>query len=211
MPKLTYVEGDLFSNLGGKDKSIIITHVVNNKGVWGGGFVVPLARSFPSVKSAYQRWEMLEIGDSKDRALYWPNNRFGLGNSQFLCVAPNIVVVNMVAQDNDKEGRFVDYGALVTCMQVVVRAGIPMFDPIIYCPLFGAGIGGGSWHIIEEIIHDVWLKYVDVTAFYFKNDTDRMGLDLDYTWEYNNSKEPIPVLEIPTPDPVDTPTETPPT
>ena len=52
---LSYVEGDLFDFLNA-DHHVMIAHVCNDKGAWGSGFVVPLAKKYPTTRQEYINW-----------------------------------------------------------------------------------------------------------------------------------------------------------
>ena len=122
------------------------------------------------------------------------SNPFELGNMQIVTVKrdPNqsvsdikwsdgsqyYEVVNMLAQDGfiGKNGdkRPLRYAALVQCMLKIKdiihlrrennSATFPNGE--IHCPEFGAGLGGGDWNIIEELIHEIWVdKDIDVHVY----------------------------------------------
>lgn len=164
---MKFVEGDLFLALEGLNPldKVIVPHVCNSHGVMGSGFVVPLAKHYPQVKAAYLEWsqheEHSEVWDESDK--------FALGETQIVVAKekPEILFANMVAQILGGE-RPLHYNHLSKCMDYVAYAAKYNKSRII-APLFGAGLAGGDWKIIEKLIEDCWLRPgLDVTIHYIK-------------------------------------------
>jgi hypothetical protein len=155
---LVYKTGNLFDYVTASD-NICIAHITNNCHQWGAGFVVPLAKNFPAARETYMR----------SNAVLGQNNysiEKVLGRS-------GVLVANMCCQDN-KVIRPVRlrYGQLVKCMLALVNhltLEKSMCDKTykIYAPLFGSGIAGGNWYVIENMIQDIW-RDLDVTIFQMK-------------------------------------------
>lgn len=144
---INYKTIDLFEyveQLGNKSK--IIIHVCNDKGAWGAGFVVPLGVKFPLAKDSYR-----SLADQ---------DLLELGETEFVCVDEenNTFVGNMVAQTLGWErGRPpIRYESLLQCLKEVAEfAEYPLENKKeieIIAPRFGAGLAGGKWEIIEELI-----------------------------------------------------------
>jgi len=160
-------EGDLFTAIRkSARKTIVVPHVVNDKGAWGAGFVVPLGKKFPYVKESYLKWANSETCDS-----------FALGNIQEvhqLSGASDVIFVNMLAQtlvrseiDFSRGERPLFYNHLVSCMEKVAELALD-HDAAIYCPKFGSGLAGGRWDFIQELIKDCWCRTgIDTTYFVF--------------------------------------------
>lgn len=146
MSMLGYVKSDLFEFVEGvkKDCVIAIPHVCNDKGAWGAGFVLPLAKHYPNAKFRYitMRQELGKVSAS------WSGNE--------------IVVFNMVAQTLGGE-RPLYYNHLAVCMDKVgkylnnFRAKYNKEVRII-APAFGSGLAGGDWQFIESLIYDCWIE-----------------------------------------------------
>jgi hypothetical protein len=156
--KIKYIEGDLFAGVENSKKNIIIPHVVNNRRVWGAGFVIPLGRKYPLAMNEYLSW-------SNDDIL-----PFELG-TQFVKVKedPIVIVANMLAQGLGENRRPLYYQHLVHCMQQVAGVAIHRNADIV-CPLFGSGLAGGDWRFIQELIVDLWIDAdIDVTVYYLRN------------------------------------------
>jgi hypothetical protein len=157
---MRYLQGNLFDHIA--ESSLLIPHLCNNEGLWGRGFVIPLADRYPKAKESYER-------------LFRDGRKPPLGHVDYARVADNVTVANMIAQVIDLPGaqdmewmgvRPVRYNALATCMDGVADHIVGK-DIEIYCPLFGAGIAGGDWMIIKELICDCWeSRDIPVTVFY---------------------------------------------
>jgi hypothetical protein len=160
MKTISYINTNIFDNtkqiISNKDKgsTIIVPHVCNNLGVFGGGFAAQLGNKYPVVK---QNFELL-------------GNKIPLGKVQYITIATentykhHIIVANMVAQNGiigTSNRRPLNYEALVKSM-CAVRQFILDFNKThdtrteIHCPKFGSGLAGGNWQFIENLIQDIW-------------------------------------------------------
>jgi hypothetical protein len=148
----------------------LISHVCNDVGAWGAGFVVALSKKWKEPEAAYRDWY-------RDRAYTTAAEKdtpFELGRIQLVPVAPEIIVVNMLAQTGI-QSRQVDiarpplrYGALVKCMVRTAKQA-EYLKASIHCPKFGSGLAGGKWEIIEELIKEIWLDQgISVTVYDFQ-------------------------------------------
>ena len=155
---IKYVEGDLFKAVESKTSPVVIPHVCNDKGGWGAGFVLPLSRHYPLAEEAYRNWASARPGS------FIP---FWMGQTQIVRMEQNplVVVANMVAQTLGGE-RPLHYNHLATCMNTVAEnARVEARE--IMCPMFGAGLAGGDWNFIEQLIVDAWVREdIPVTVFY---------------------------------------------
>ena len=171
---IKYRYGDLFEIEKTFDEPIVIAHVCNNQGKWGSGFVIPLGRKYPLAKYEYLDWyhEHAETPDYQKKVTGLPYKTivyedvfFELGNLQVVEVYPDKrYVANMVAQEL---GGFrpLFYNHLCKCMDEVANLIKDEELPNkIIAPQFGAGLAGGNWHIIKELINDCWCRNgIDVT------------------------------------------------
>lgn len=175
-----------------------IPHVCNVQGGWGAGFVLAISKLFPvsrglhkSPEADYREW----FKNVEDQEKPWNpplryGNRFELGEIQ-ICT-PNwdksmdlgdfsgyFEIVNMLAQDGFKGNgrRPLRYSALVSCMEkikscILSRRLLNRNNPYnteIHCPKFGAGLGGGNWDIIEELIEEIWVDNdINVHVYEYK-------------------------------------------
>lgn len=158
-----HILGDLFEGIKTSSTYIIIPHVANDIGAWGKGFVVPLAQHFPKAKEDYQ-----EYIESQHKA---PIDNDLLGDTVFTKVPPKIVIANMIAQKGiGTTQKPIRYAALVKCMETVRKTAIIIqkHGPLeIHAPMFGAGLAGGKWEVIEELINEIW-RDIDTIIYSLK-------------------------------------------
>jgi len=152
---LTYVRGDATQPAGSGPR--LIPHVCNNIGGWGSGFVVAISRRWSMPEESYRWWH--RAGGAT------------LGWVQPVMVEPDIWVVNMIGQEG--VGRAPDgtppirYDALRTCLGKVGRIA-RIKGASIHCPKFGAGLAGGDWRVIEQLIREELVdEGLDVTVYEF--------------------------------------------
>lgn len=134
--------------------NVIIPHVCNNVGVFGGGFSGAISARFPIVQENF----------------YLLGNKTKLGYVQFISVFKNslthneLVISNMIAQNgtiSKKNPRPLNYEYLVKCMLEVRKYAEDLKQKSeqnveIHCPKFGSGLAGGNWLFIENLIDDIW-------------------------------------------------------
>jgi len=136
--------------------SVIIPHVCNNIGVFGGGFTGAIDKMYPIVKNNYEL-----LGKT-----FLQKNP---GHTQFISVLQDdgskhkLIFANMIAQNGiigQKNKRPINYAFLVKSMINVKTYILSNFDSEsqieIHAPKFGSGLAGGNWSFIENIIEDVW-------------------------------------------------------
>lgn len=146
--EINYINGDATAPVGTGNK--IIVHVCNDENRWGLGFVLALSK----------KWRQPEIA-------YHMMKDMILGNVQFVRVEDNIIVANMIGQHSVgfKNGIApIRYNAIRECLIKVNEEAI-LTGSSIHCPRFGAGLSGGSWEIIEQIIKETITVPVTVYDF----------------------------------------------
>jgi O-acetyl-ADP-ribose deacetylase (regulator of RNase III) len=147
---ITYLKGDATKPQIEGVK--FITHIVNTIGAWGNGFVMSISRRWEKPREMYREWH-------KNRDV----NDFALGNVQFVQVEDDTYVANMIAQHDiwrkpepDAETDPIPpirYEALRECLKKVCILA-QKYNASIHGGRFGAGLAGGSWDIIEQIISE---------------------------------------------------------
>jgi O-acetyl-ADP-ribose deacetylase (regulator of RNase III) len=143
MNLIEYRDGDATDPPGPGPVAII--HVTNDVGAWGSGFVLALTRRWVEPELAYRR---ASVYDDLD-----------LGTNQLVhlpCDHPRFVV-NMCAQKgvrhNPTQQRAISYDALDLCLSDLYQRIVPLNGIVaVHAPLIGAGLGGGSWPVIESIL-----------------------------------------------------------
>ena len=136
----------------------IIAHVCNDIGQWGKGFVVPLGKRYPDAEKQYREWFQQNAPP------------FALGRVQFVEVAPDLWVANMIGQRGiARRGGLppVRYDALRECLRCVGEFALEQ-KAYVQMPRIGCGLAGGKWEevslLIEEelIANDVQVTIYDL-------------------------------------------------
>lgn len=131
---IVYKTGNLLDQTSG-----IIVHGCNMQGVMGSGVAKQIKARYPQAYEDY----MTQL-----------RNR-DLGDVIFSAVSDTLVIANALTQEyyglSDKQ--YVDYSAIEAALIEVMLFRNPCED--VHMPRIGAGLGGGSWDVIEIIINDV--------------------------------------------------------
>lgn len=155
---MKYIEGDLirFARAGRFD---VIAHGANCFCTMGSGIAKQIRTECPE---AFMKDQMTIPGDKTK-----------LGTINYAIIEPKsardfqFICVNCYTQyDYSRTKVCVDYRAVRSCMRHLRN----MFeDKKIGLPLIGAGLAGGDWKIIEQIIKEELDNYgIDVTIVKFK-------------------------------------------
>lgn len=145
MIPITYLTGDATNPtdvLGPK----IIAHICNDAGMWGAGFVLALSRRWKDPELMYRLWSTTYNQPS--------TKPFQLGETQFVQVAKEMWVANMIAQTgviNSNNLIPLNYLALDSCLQEVANYALKRKASIVG-PRFGCGLAGGKWENVEKLI-----------------------------------------------------------
>lgn len=130
---INVINGDILTASSG-----VLIHGCNPNGVMGHGLAKQIKEKWPDNFKAYQEF----CGTMSCR----------LG-SYCLHYDGNMTIVNMITQSNiGTNKRQVNYAYLA-------KGFIDLFDclydgSIVHFPMIGAGLGGGNWSIIYQIIND---------------------------------------------------------
>lgn len=133
------VKGNLFDYLKPGDAMV---HGCNNQGVMGSGIALEVKERFPGAYSTYR-------------------NKYDLHGLELGEIIPYFdrsgkIIINAVTQNfYGKDGkRYVKYDAVADCCYHIREGFKVMLEPpkTLYFPLIGAGLGGGNWNVISEII-----------------------------------------------------------
>ena len=120
-----------------------IVHGCNAQGVMGSGVALAVKNMYPGAFADYRKIhedEGLELGFAYP---YMPSEK--------------LVIWNAITQEGyGQPTRNCSYDAIQTCFEDINRAVIQADDlgikQEIHIPAIGAGLGGGNWEIIREII-----------------------------------------------------------
>ena len=154
---IKYIKGDATQPVGEGLK--IIAHVCNDIGAWGKGFVLALSKRWQQPETAYRNWRASK-------------NAYVLGDVQFVKVETDIVVANMIGQHKiykDKNGmQPIRYGAVRDAVEKVALYALE-HNASFHAPRFGAGLAGGHWSVIEQIIiGELIERGIEVTIYDFE-------------------------------------------
>lgn len=142
--QINYRVGDATQPIGSGPR--IITHVCNDIGGWGRGFVVAISKRWKGPEAEYRAWSRGE------RAI-----PFELGEVQFVEVERDLWVANMIGQHKTSSNAGVPpvrYEAIDVGLRRVAEFAIES-QASIHMPRIGCGLAGGSWDAVEEIIRRV--------------------------------------------------------
>ncbi|MGA9998110.1 MAG: macro domain-containing protein [Pyrinomonadaceae bacterium] len=147
MHKIEYRIGDATEPQGTGMK--IITHCVNDVGAWGAGFVLALSQRWREPERKYRLWHQAGELDGVP---------FALGQVQFIKVASDIFVANLIGQRGIRHRG--DHGLSPVRYEAMrqglarVRQHAMTLKASVHMPRIGAGLAGGDWREIEQIICD---------------------------------------------------------
>jgi O-acetyl-ADP-ribose deacetylase (regulator of RNase III) len=158
---ITYLTGDATTPQGEGMK--IISHVNNNVGAWGAGFVLAISKRWSLPEQTYRRLAKQGLV---------------LGQVQFVPAEDDIIVANMIAQTGygyNNKGRHktseknsgipLQYDALTVCLTRVAQAA-KEYQASLHMPRIGCSLAGGSWLRVEKIIQDT-LVAEDIPTFVY--------------------------------------------
>lgn len=157
---IRYVEGDATTPHGSGPR--VIVHCCNDVGRWGAGFVLALGDRHPRSRQAYVEW--FRAG-SHPCASGPP----ALGEVQFVDVGGGLHVANLIGQRST--GRSADgsppvrYEAIGSGLRKVAKFA-SMSGSSVHMPRMGAGLAGGSWLSVAQIVTaELVLKGIPVTVY----------------------------------------------
>jgi O-acetyl-ADP-ribose deacetylase (regulator of RNase III) len=147
---MKYINGDLIQ-LAHQGMFDVIGHGCNCFCTMGAGLAKKMKEEFPEITMADNRTTK---GD-----------REKLGTFSYVDYG-NLIVLNLYTQFDygSPWGADVEYSAVRKCMEEIKEK---YYGRKIGLPMIGAGLGGGDWNIISEIIEDE-LGDEDVTIVKFK-------------------------------------------
>lgn len=143
---IQYVQGD--ATQPAAPGPVIIAHVCNDIGGWGAGFVGALSKRWKQPETEYRRWFHKARDDEPP---------FELGAVQFVQIAKDICVANMIGQHgisrSHKPGREppIRYEALDQALEKVGAHALRAAASV-HMPRIGCGLAGGKWELIEPLV-----------------------------------------------------------
>lgn len=132
---IRYVQGDLLaSNLQ------VIAHGCNCQGVMGSGIARQIKEKYPNVYEVYKlKHQVMGLE---------------LGTILPVRTLDNRLVINCMTQSNYGRNNqvYVDYNAVESCIAAINHNVSNWEVSEVGFPKIGAGLGGGDWNKIEDII-----------------------------------------------------------
>lgn len=134
--KIEYIKGDLF-----KTKHKVIVHGCNAQGRMGAGVARVVFNYYNEAFHEYHQ-EFKRNGLTLGTVIWAESNGFIFGNA-----------ITQGSFGSDSK-LYVDYEAIRKCMEIVNTYCVEHGYTHVAMPKIGAGLGGGDWNIIENIIED---------------------------------------------------------
>ena len=137
---IEYRKGDLLAVTSG-----VIIHGCNSHGVMGSGVALAVKNKYPGAYESYRDY----IVESKD-------DQTLLGSVIVYTVNENLLIANMITQkDFGTHKRQVNYGAIARGFDDLEEFYANTPGLVFHFPKIGAGLGGGDWEVIAEIIEQM--------------------------------------------------------
>ena len=148
--KINYIEGDATSPLGTGPR--VITHICNDEGKWGKGFVLALSKRWKQPEQSYREIKQPALGDV-----------------QFVNVEPGLTVANIIGQHGIRRASNgeppIRYAAVEQGLAKVADYALE-HGATIHMPRIGCGLAGGTWQEMEPIINRTLTeKGLEVTVY----------------------------------------------
>ena len=144
---ITYIRGDATYTRGTDHR--LLVHIVNDGAfTWGGGGIAAsIKRKWPSAQKSFTA----EV--TSDRT------KLRLGNVLTSDLEPGLTLISAIAQHGYGESRRarIRYGALRDCLFRILDIANKL-KASVHMPRIGTGQAGGSWPVVEEIIHETLTK-----------------------------------------------------
>ncbi|MGC5745032.1 macro domain-containing protein [Chryseobacterium sp. NFX27] len=146
MKEIQYLKGDATNPQTERNK--IITHICNDIGGWGRGFVIAISK----------RWEQPEI---EYRKWFKSGENFNLGEIQLVEVETDIWICNMIGQHKIRTSSNgippIRYDAVEECLEKLTHKALKL-NAEVHMPRIGCGLAGGKWDEIEPIIEKTLVR-----------------------------------------------------
>lgn len=155
------------------DRPTVIMHLCNNVGVMNGGFVLPLRIRYPVNREFYELWysllqskvlvptgwQYIPMLDGSATQLY-VSGSMQLGEFMVYPHAPtahtsDLWIANLIGQVLHGDPPYIRYPALQQAMEGLATLLLKDTHPVpmvVQCPRMGAGLAGGKWEMIEQMI-----------------------------------------------------------
>lgn len=145
---INYITGNLFTS---NDK--IWLHGCNAQGKFASGIAGQIRKKLPYAYNAY-------IHQFQTMGLHLGDVIYAIDNStHHYPIIANCITQEFYGYDNK---CYVSYEAIEKCVNAVISYTSKLGIENVSMPMIGAGLGGGKWDIIENIINNINDIYPDV-------------------------------------------------
>lgn len=142
---ITERKGDLFSVIDPLKKQLIV-HGVNCQRAMGSGFAKQIREKYPDAFEKYIDWCAHQLYYKGNQPQSW------LGKVQFVRNTFPTIANCFTQYSYGRDGKkYVSYDAIDSCL-IKVASFAKENDLEVHMPQIGAGLGGGNWSVINEII-----------------------------------------------------------
>ena len=138
----------------------ILVHVCNDLGKWGKGFVLAVSRRWKEPERLYKLW-----AEGKT------DQKFKLGEVQFVQVQEDLWVANLIGQHGIRTHNSkasvppIRHDAIRQGLQKVADFAVEK-EASVHMPRIGAGLAGGDWQKISELIEETLVQNgLEVTVY----------------------------------------------
>ncbi len=139
-------------------ESGILVHGCNSHGVMGSGLAWSVREKYPKAFEVYHAH-----CENFRKNLNIPSI---LGDVVECEINDDLIIMNAITQENfgRDDKMYVDYSAIYECFKKVLATTQEKYPLLtVNYPLIGAGLGGGDWAIISDIIDTAFSEYPDIS------------------------------------------------
>jgi O-acetyl-ADP-ribose deacetylase (regulator of RNase III) len=134
------------------DTKTMIAHVVNDRGLWGAGFVVAISKKWEQPEQYYR---------SYCSRMFSSKQQIEDGTVQFVSVEPNVTICNMFAMNgvaSMTNPKPLNLNSLFKCLKNLrLKCEQDKYE-LIQMPKIGAGLARGDWDTIEKLIKSAFFN-----------------------------------------------------
>jgi O-acetyl-ADP-ribose deacetylase (regulator of RNase III) len=147
-----YIRGDITILEGGDPSSKkLLCHCCNDIGVMGAGVALAIANRFPIVKEEYLK-----------------QDKYVLGEVQFVSVTPLLVVANIIGQHGiGRRNNPIRYDALRQGFQTIAKRVTNTLEEVHIPKFIGCGLAGGDYSVVSRLIEEE-LLFCGVRVFCYE-------------------------------------------
>jgi O-acetyl-ADP-ribose deacetylase (regulator of RNase III) len=140
-------------------KEGIIVHGCNAQGVMGSGIANEIRAAYPWCFKAYVEFILAHQGVGKS-----PMGKV----CAYKVPDTNLVIANAITQDHfGKDGKkYVSYKAIAEAFTEICCAAENL-GHVVHYPMIGAGLGGGDWAVINDIIDNVFAHFPTIERMFW--------------------------------------------